>query len=361
MRYFDKSLIANHAKEHGRWWAGLNAQWDHFHAAEEALAQAEAPHIQAPFMTNAAAILPRDAWLEFDSRARRVMRQDDGRPYMQDLMPLAKPMNIGKVAQVSLVSSDISDDVTVSLSGQPAIPVDKVTYDTRGAPVPIFQKGFYRNWREWNSLSSENFDALADDQEAALAKVRKKNAEYVLDGDVTINAGGYVGYGIRTSPYSKAINLGSAAGGADIDLTDPSVSSDDVVNFFNNYVGKILDDELVYRGVNIYVSNEIMRNLDRPYSGALGFKSGTLRDAILAGRRVAKIEDTFELTGNEFFGFVPDAQYIRPLIGMATSTFAMPRAYPMANYQFMVWNAMGLEIRADFNGRTGVFYSTDID
>lgn len=361
MRYFDKSLIANSSHTHSAMWKIQNAQWDVFHENELRLAPVEAPAINAPFVTNASAILPRDAWLEFDGRARQVMREDGGRPYMDDLMPLAKSLPIGKVAQVSAVASDMNDQVQVTLSGQPAVPVDKTVYDYRGAPVPIFQKGFARNWREWNSLTSEGFDALMDDQESALYHVRTRNAKYVLDGDTTINAGGYIGYGIRTSPYSKSINLGSATGGANIDLTSSSVTSDDIVNFFNNYVGEILDDELVFSPVNIYVSNEIMRNLDRPYSGAMGFKSGTLREAILAGRRIGKIDSTFELSGNEFFGFVPDSRYIRPLIGMATSTFAMPRPYPMANYNFMVWNAMGLEIRADFNGRTGVFYSVDVD
>lgn len=358
MRYFDKSLIANNASTHGRWWSALNAQWDAFHERELALAEGEAPALG---IQNASAILPRDAWLDFDSQARRVMRADLGRPYMEDLMPLAKTMNIGKVAQVSLVASDINDDVQVSLSGQPAVPVDHVDYATRGSPIPIFQKGYGRSWRQWNALTSENFDALADDNEAALAKLRKRNAKYVLDGLPSLTIEGYSAVGIRTSSYSKAINLGSAAGGANIDLTSMTTTSDEVVSFFNMVLGKVLDDNLVDRPVNVYVSPEIMRSLDRPYSGALGFKSGTLRDAILAGRRIAKIEKTFELTGNEFFGFAPDAQYIRPLIGMATSTFAMPRLYPMADYHFMAWNAFGIEIRADFNGRSGVFYSTDID
>lgn len=361
MRYFDQALINANPSHHGAWWTTQSYQWDAFHANEVALAEAERPMSGNHLIANASAILPRDAWLEFDSITRRVMRQDDGRPYMTALMALAKPTNIGKIVHMTSVSSDISDDVVVTVSGQEPAPVDKVVYSYRGTPIPIFKKGYGREWREWNSLQSENFDALADDQEAATAKINHRNAKYVLDGDTTINVNGNIGYGIRNNPLSKSINLGSAVGGANIDLSSPSTTSDAIEAFINNVLGKLLDDNLVNRPVNLYVSPEIMRNLDRPYSLAAGFKPGSLRDHLLANRRIASIEQTYELVGNQFFGFVADAQYIRPIVGMATTTFAMPRTYPMANYQFLVWNAMGLEIRADYNGKSGVFYSVDVD
>ena len=123
----------------------------------------------------------------------------------------------------------------------------------------------------------------------------------------------------------------------------------------------MLDDNLVSAPVNLYISPEMARNFDRPYSGSAGFKIGSLRDALVANRRIAKIEVTFELSGNEFFGFVPRAEYIRPLVGMAVNTTAMTRLNPTDNYQFLVMGAMGLEIRQDFNGKSGVFYSTDLD
>lgn len=67
------------------------------------------------------------------------------------------------------------------------------------------------------------------------------------------------------------------------------------------------------------------------------------------------------LTGNAFFGFVPSAEYIRPLVGMALNTTAKARQNPTDNYQFLIMGALGLEIRADFNGKGGVFYSTVVN
>lgn len=344
MRYFDEQLVANHPRQHGEWWETLTANREWFHLTEDNLAA----------VSNAAAVLPRDAWMDLDSITRRVMRADEGQAWMADLMPLAKPVNIGKLVHMNRVASD-AGVVVRSMSGQVPVPMDKVSYDYRGTPVPIFASAYGREWREWNTLQSENFDALSDDQEAHTAKIKRDQALYVLDGDAGINVSGYQAYGIRTSPLSKVINLGSAVGGANIDLT--SADSDAVETFLSGPFGAMLDDNLIAGGVNLYVSPEIARNLDRPYSGADGFKGGTLYDYVLKNRRVNKIAVSFELSGNEFFWFVPSADYIRPLIGMATGTQAMTRLNPTDNYQFLIMGALGIDIRADFNGRSGVGYS----
>lgn len=349
MRYFDKSLVAN-SRPHAAWWGDVSATREWFHRTEDTLAG----------VTNAASILPRDAWLDLDGITKRVMRDDEGGTYMADLMSLAKAVNIGKLVHLNRVSSD-AGRVVRSMSGQVPTTLDKVTYDYRGAPVPIFSSGYGREWREWNTLQSENFDALADDQEAITAGIRSDMADYALDGDSSITVEGYTAYGIRTSPLSKAINLGTASSGANIDLSAAATTSDAIEAFINGPFGAMLDANLVSRPVNLYISPEIARNWDRPYSGAAGTKPGSLRDAILANRRINKIEVTFKLTGNQFFGFVPSSEYIRPLIGMAVNTTAMVRTHPTDNYQFLVMGAMGLDIRADFNGRSGVFYSTDVD
>ncbi|WP_292041083.1 MULTISPECIES: major capsid protein [unclassified Brevundimonas] len=356
MRYFDEQLVAN-SRPHQQWWGEVSMSREHFHRVEDAHA---ALYGDISGVQNAAAILPRDAWLDLDGITRRVMRADEGQAWMADLMPLAKPVHIGKLVHLTRVSGD-AGTVVRSMSGQVPTPVDKVSYDYRGAPVPIFSTAYGREWREWNTLQSENFDALSDDQEAHVAKIRRDQALYVLDGDANITFQGYQAYGIRTSPLSKAINLGAAAGGANIDLTSPTTTSDDIDTFFTQTLGAMLDANLITGKVNLYVSPEIARNLDRSYSGSAGFKGGTLLQYLLTNRRIGKIEVSFELSGNEFFGFVPSSEFIRPLVGMATNTTAMTRLNPTDNYQFLVMGALGIEIRGDYNGKSGVFYSTDID
>lgn len=349
MRYFDEQLVAN-SRAHAAWWNEVSMVREHFHRSEEGLAS-----LTSEFLGNAASILPRDAWLDLDGITRRVMRSDEGQAWMADLMPLARPVNIGKIVVMNRVSSD-AGAVTRSISGQVPVGMDKVTYDYRGTPVPIFSTAYGREWREWNTLQSENFDALADDQEAHTAKIRRDMALYVLNGDTSIVFQGYTGHGIRSHPLAKSINLGPT-GGANIDLSSSATTSDAIEGFINGAFGTMLDANLITQPVNLYISPEIARNWDRPYSGSAGFKIGSLRDALLANRRIAKIAVSFELSGNAFFGFVPSADYIRPLVGMAVNTTAVVRTNPTDNYQFLVMGAMGLDIRADINNRSGVFYS----
>lgn len=347
MRYFDEHIVAN-SRPHAAWWDELCGIREHWHDVEEGL---------AAYM-NSTAILPDEAWREVDQLTRRIMRDDEGQAYMVDLLPLGKPVNIGKLVHLNRVSSD-AGSVTRSMSGQVPIDIDKVEYAHRGAPVPIFASGFGRSWREWNTQQSENFDAIADDTEAHGAAMLQDMARYVLDGDADLSVEGYSADGIRTSALSASINLGSATGGANIDLT--SAGTDAIESFFDEVIVAMLDANKIGEAVNVYVSPEIMRRLNKPYSASAGFKGGTLLEQLESKRYINKIERTFELTGNEFFGFVPNAQYIRPIIGMATNTTAKTRMNPTDNYNFLMMGAMGIEIRADFGGRTGVFYSVVVD
>lgn len=336
MIYFDNQLVTN-SRFHEQKWGEVIQEREFYHNAEESLA----------LQMNAASILPRDAWLDLDGITRRVMRNDEGQAFMSDLMPLAKTVNIGKLVHLNRVSSD-AGSVTTSMSGQKAVPMDKVQYDYRGVPVPIFDSGYGREWREFSTMQSENFDALADDQEAHTAKVRRRMAQYMLNGDPSITIEGYSGYGIKNSPYTNQIDLGA------VNLT--TATSEELENFVNGTLGTALDDSYIASGVNWYVSPEIMRNMDKPYSSVEGFKMGSVREWLEGNRRINKIVSTFELRGNEAFYFVPNAEYIRPLIAMPASTIAIPRTRPRDNHQFMISAAAAVEIRADFNGRTGVGY-----
>jgi hypothetical protein len=344
MRYFDGTLIAN-SRPHAAWWNEVNDDRDYFHATEDNLSA----------VSNAASVLPRDAWLELDDITRRVMRGDEGSVWMNDLMPLAKPVNIGKLVHLNRVSSD-AGTVIRSMSGQVPVPMDKVVYDYRGTVIPLFHTAYGREWREWNTQQSENFDALSDDQEAHTAKIKRDMALYVLNGDASIVFQGYTGWGIRNHPLSKSINVG--ASGNNINLT--TATPDALDAFFTGPFGALLDASFIAGGVNLYISPEIARAWDKTYSGSAGFKDGTTLDFLLKNRRINKIAVSFELSGNEFFWFVPNADYIRPLIGMAVATTAIPRDRPRANYNFDVCGAMGLEIRADYSNRTGVGYSVSV-
>jgi len=343
-RSFSAEVVAN-SKIHQKWWSELSVNRRHFHNTEDYYAS----------LSNGAAILPRDAWQDLDATTVRVMRADEGEAWMRYLMPLAKSVNVGKLVHLYRTSSDLANPVNRSMSGQVPQALDKVQYTYAGAPVPIFTHGYGREWREMETLRSEGFDALSDDQEASAAKIKRDMALYCLDGDATISVKGYKSYGIRTHPNSKTINVGPS--GANIDLTSTSTTATAIVNFFSQTVGAAMDSNYINEKIVVFVSPQIFRNLDRPISDGAGLVLGTIREQVLKGSRVAAIEETFELTGNSFFAFVPNPKYIQPIVGMAVGTTAMPRQYPMANFQFLLAGAMGLQIKVDANNRGAVFYS----
>lgn len=355
MRHFNKQLVANSAM-HAQWWGETSALRVHFHQMEEQNEGLMRMALGNSTAINAASLLPTDAWREVDALTARIVRADDGRGLMADLMPLAKAVNIGKLVHLSRVSSDLSDEVVVSMSGQVPVPLDKVTYDHRGAPVPIFAKGYGREWREWNTLQSEGFDALADDQEATLHKLLKAQADYVLNGNAKINVGGYQGYGIMNHPLTKKINLGTAGGNTAIDLT--TADGDALDAFFSGPFGLMLDTNEITDSVNLYISRDIARAWDKSYSGASGYKGGRIVDFLNTNRRINKIAVDTRLVGNQFYGFVPDSRFIRPLVGMAVNVTAKARMNPTDNYQFLAMGAMGIDIRGDYAGMSGVFAST---
>lgn len=354
MRYFTEQLVAN-SRPHRQWWGEVCAVRENFHQNEENLGQIAA---RTGLVANAEAILPRDAWLEFDDITYRVLHGDEGQVFMQDLMPLARAIHIGKMVLMHRVVNG-QGIVTRSMSGQVPEKMGKSEYDYRGTIVPIFSTGYGRAWREWNVYQSANFDALADDQEVHARVLAADMADYVLWGDETMKFEGQTGYGIMNHPFAKSINLGPT-GGANIDLTDPNTSSDDIDAFFTGVFGRMLDDNFITAPVNLYISGEIARNWDRSYSGSAGFKGGRLMEYIQTNRRIGKIAVTDKMKGNQFFGFVPRADLIRPVVGMAVNTTAQARTNPVDDYNFLMMGAMGLDIRGDWNERSGVFHSVNV-
>ncbi len=106
----------------------------------------------------------------------------------------------------------------------------------------------------------------------------------------------------------------------------------------------------------MWASPDIMRNLNRPYSDAAGFKEGTVLEYILRYGRIESFNQTFKLTGNHFIAYVRNSQYIKTRIAAPVSTFADPPTESVRQLQHSGLGAVGLQIKRDFNGgRSKVF------
>lgn len=325
---------------------------------------------------NQAALIPQDAYRELDSITQRVFQNDEGRGYMADLMGVAKSISIGKTAYVYRQASDKSGLVTRSLSGQVPETISKTNYDYDGDPVPIFTAGYGREWREQESFSTEGFDAMFDDQENSMRDLSEDMAVYLLWGDTDINVRGYAGQGIANHRNTQKIDLGSSGSNINLSQVGTQATNDQIIQFWTEDFAQELDDNYTAYVDVVWVSPQIRRRLQQPYSNSQGFKEGTLENYILSFSRVKKFETTFELgreadgsgdynvdtesRANQFFAYVRDQQVITPLVGMGVSNIAIPRILPMDDVNNLIMSAMGLRVRADANGRSKVFYGSNV-
>jgi hypothetical protein len=308
------------------------------------------------FVKNEAGILTRDFWREVDNQIIQIRDNDQGREFLTDLQSIGTPINPGKTAKLYTIGQDISDEVTISMDAQPPVYKDHIDFDTDGDPVPAFTAGFGVNWRHWTGLRSENIDLVIESQARKMVKVFSSIADYMLDGSTKAKAGTFTGQGIRNHRNTKKIDLG--AGGININLV--TATNDQIIAFFNQDFAKVLDDNYVDAVDVVWIPPEIRRRLDAPLSQSGNYKEGTLREEIMRFSRIKAFRSTFKLKGNEFFAYVKNREYITPLIGAPVSTVAVPRPMPNSNYDFMIWALMGIQIKADVNGRGGVFYAADM-
>lgn len=302
---------------------------------------------------NAAEINPA-AWAEVDAQTRGLMLPNGGvSVLLTDLMPLVKTVNVGVLASMYRKLGGEFEAQT-SLDGQHKKPMNASAYEYDGALVLVHTSQFGIQWRELEGQRNIGFDRIGDDQANSVRAVRKKITNHFLNGSDIVYKG--VGAaGIRNSGNVKGIDLG--AGGLNIDFTSKSATYDDLraglVALVDSLHGK--DNDAV-GDIAIYVSSEVYANFMRTgaTAGNLQTFAQVFADTIPG---IAKIVRLPELSGNELVGVILQSEYIRPVVGMPVNTVPMDRKTPMDDYQFLTWSATGLEIRADMEGRTGVFYA----
>lgn len=341
-----KSLIGNSR-------AG-KAQWEDVQAHRKAFEHNENNLLGiargAGFMVNEG-LIPQDVYQEFDDVTVTRFRSDDGDTFLNDLIPLSRSINLGKLIHKFRRSSDAGVTQT-SMTGQTGVRFDQVEYSYDGTLVPIHDTGFFRNWREWQAQTSEGFDALIDDQRECVASLRQRLADTFLDGHTdadgnVIVVDGVSWSGMRNDSRVAQVDLG--AGGVNFDFTDTAQTYANIELNFKEvrdtlWITNNCEKEAVY-----YISREIASNFERNSSESYSSEKILNRLAQLMG--VAAIKPSNKLSGNEMMAFPLSDNLVRPIVGMGLNTVALPRPVYNSDYQFVVWGAIGWEIRTDFDSR----------
>lgn len=350
---FQKAIMGN-SKAAKMQLAEMHAMRKAYHANEEGFS---AP-MRAMGMVGNEGLIPRDVYQEFDNVTVQRFRSDDGDTFLNDLLPLSRSVNIGKLVHKYRKASDAGRAQT-SMTGQVGVTLDNVDFNYDGSIVPIHDIAFGRNFREWNAQRSEGFDALIDDQRETIGTLRRHLADSFLDGHKDkqgnlLVVDGLSWAGMRNDSRVASVDLG--AGGINFDFTDTTKTYAEIEAAFKQVRDVLYITNNCEKDATYYISREIMSNIERNSSESYSSLPIIQRLAQLMG--VAAIKVSSKLSGNELFAIPLSDNLVRPIVGMAINTVAMPRAKYNDDYQFVSWGAIGWEIRTDFSGRNCALYAT---
>lgn len=347
---FQKSLIGNSRS--------AKAQWDEVqHARLAANRTNMALNAHAGLNVNEG-LIPQDVYQEFDNVTVERFRSDDGDTFLNDLLPLSRSINIGKLVHKFRQASD-SGLVQTSMTGQQGVLMDQVEFTYDGSIVPVHDAGFGRNWREWNAMTSEGFDGLIDDQRETVAAIRRHLADQFLDGHVDGDGNAIVIDGISWSGMrndSRVAQVDLGVGGVNFDFTDTTKTYAQIEAAFKQVRDTLWISNNCEQDATYYISREVASNFERNSSESYSSEKILNRLAQLMG--VAAIKSTNKLTGNQLMAVTLSAERVRPIVGMGVNTVAMPRPVYNSNYNFVTWAAIGWEIRTDFAGNTCALYAS---
>ena len=344
--YLDEKIVANSR--------GAKSQWDEVGNRRKGFELHERVMAANHGLTVNEARIPADVYRSMDAQTKQLMTGDEGGVLLDDLLPLAKPVNVGKIVAEYRQVSD-AGSAQSSISGQHAELMDKVQYDYDGTLVLIHDSAVGREWRELEGMRSEGFDALIDDQAAAVRAVRRKLVDNMLNGEPGVLYKGQASYGIKNSPNTQPLDLGATGLNIDMTLAATTFAQMETVIIAGL---KVLQGKAnnVETDVTVYVSPEIWFNALRRQTN-----DGAYETFLTALRRIPGVRDikkTNAMSGNEFLMIAMSSEFIQPVVGMGLTTTPITRLTPYADYNLLVWTAAGLQIKADAKGRSGVLYAS---
>lgn len=344
---FQQSIIGNSRSGRAQWQAVIGAR--NGYAANEAL---HANAMRAAGLHVNDGLIPQDVYTEFDNVTVERFRSDDGDTFLNDLLPMSRSVNIGRLIHKFRRASNAGITQT-SMTGQIGIKMDQVEYDYDGTIIPIHDTGFYRMWREWNAQQAEGFDALVDDQRESVAALRRKICDSFLDGHLdadgnTIVLDGISWAGMRNDSRVAQVDLG--AGGVNFDFTDVTKTYEEIEAAFKEVRDVLWIDNNCQKDAVYYISREIASNFER-YSSEYVSSSNKIIQRLSSLMGVADIKASSKLSGNEFMAFPLDGMSVRPIVGMGINTVALPRPVYNSNYEFAVWGAIGFQVVTDYLGQ----------
>lgn len=299
------------------------------------------------FVANANATLRKDEWIELDRVVVKAAKERLN--LVGDLRRAGLSMTIaggmGKTILQTQNQSDINA-ASISMNGNDDNQNDRPLYDLTNLPLPIIHKDFTIDARQL--AASRQGGSPLDTSMAALASRQVADtAEQLATGVLTTYSyGGGTVYGLVNFPdrLTKSMTLPTATGWTG-----------------KTFIDEILDmrqqsvDAKHYGPFKLYVSPNWDRFLDADYADAKG--DNTLRMRTEAINTITGVTTLDFLTGFQVVLVQQTEDVIRMINGMDPTTLQWETNGGL-QINFKVMTIMVPQLRADFNGNTGIVHGT---
>ncbi|QDP54882.1 MAG: hypothetical protein Unbinned3891contig1000_80 [Prokaryotic dsDNA virus sp.] len=296
---------------------------------------------------NAAASLRKDEWIDLDLAV--VAAAKNRLNIVQDVRGAGLTYNIPNGMGKTILETETMSDITAArISMDPAVRSegDRPHYEVSGLPLPIIHKDFSFNARQ--VATSRNTGASIDVSTAELAGRRvAEEIEKLFAGSQSFAYGGQSVYGLTNYPsrITRTITVPTDSGWT------PATTVADVLGMRQDS-----EDALHYGPWVLFTAPAWDRYLDDDYSTLKG--DNTLRDRLNAIDRINSIRTADYLSGFDMVLVQMTSDVIRAVEGMQITTLQWETNGGMT-LNFKVMAIVVPQLRADYNGNTGIVHGAD--
>lgn len=296
-------------------------------------------------VTNANATLRKDEWNLLDTDVMKVAKERLSA--MADLRSAGLTYTIGDGMGVSVLQTQAQGDITearMSMDGMADSESDRLEFNLTNLPIPLFHKQFFLSARQLQQGRRSGTPIDTSQAQAATRRVAELIEDATTGRAASYSFGGGTLYGYTTFPQrlTKSMTLPTAGGWT------PALLIDELLGMRQQSV-----NAFYYGPWKLYNSPNWDQYLDVDYSAAKG--DNTLRDRILKIKGFTSMDTIDRLTGYQILLVQQTTDVVRAVIALDFTTIQWEVKGGLG-WNFMVMASMVPQLRADFNGNTGLVH-----
>ena len=297
-------------------------------------------------VTNANATLRKDEWIELDEAIVKVSKER--LRLVADLrssgLQFTIPNGMGKTVLEVEAQSDISE-ARISMDGLTESQNDRPVFSLSSLPLPIIHKDFSFSARQIATGRNTGMPLDTSTAEAAGRRVAEEAEKLAAGVLASYTFGGGTIFGLTNFPQRLTKVMTTPTG-----VATAGDTVDDILDMRQQ-----AHDALHFGPYKLYNSPAWDAFLDNDFNANKG--DNTLRERILKIQDISGITTLDFLTGFQMILVQQTSDVIREIIGMDITTVQWETQGGM-QINFKVMAIMVPQLRADFNGNTGIVHGT---